>query len=150
MTLSNADGLSRRPCDNSSCRYCLNVESKYEVGNSVGRIIFEEIAQSDWRNHENQDDDIRAILKSKKEGVNLSWQDISSGDEYMKVYLSQYDSLVVLDGILYREWISSNFKTKVIQLVVPRNYVNIVLEEAHDSPSGGHFHVNKTIQKIRK
>ena len=68
----------------------------------------------------------------------------------MKVYLSQYDSLVVLDDILYREWISSNLKTKVLQLVVPRNYVNAVLEEAHDYPSGGLFGVNKTLQKIRK
>ena len=80
----------------------------------------------------------------------MPWQDISSRDEYMKVYLSQYDSLVVLDDILYREWISSNFKTKVLQLFVPRNYVNTVLEEAHDSPSGGHFGINKTLQKIRK
>ena len=62
----------------------------------------------------------------------------------MKVYLSQYDSLVVLDDILYREWISSNLKTKVLHLVVPRNYVNTVLLGAHDSPSGGHFGVNKT------
>ena len=60
------------------------------------------------------------------------------------------DSLVVLDDILYREWISSNFKTKVLQLLVPRNYVNTVLEDSHDSPSGSHFGVNKTLQKIRK
>ena len=53
--------------------------------------------------------------------VKLPWQDISSGDEYMKVYLSQYDSLVVLDDILYREWTSSNFKTKVLQLVFSIN-----------------------------
>ena len=61
--------------------------------------FFEEISQSVWRNRQHQDDDIWAILKNKKEGVKLSWQDISSGDEYMKVYLSQYDSLVVLDDI---------------------------------------------------
>ena len=52
--------------------------------------------------------------------------------------------------MIYRAWISSNLKTKVFQLVVPRNYVNSVLEEAHDSPSGGHFGVNKTLQNIRK
>ena len=90
------------------------------------------------------------MLKSKKEGVKLSWQDISSGDEYIKVYLSQYDLLVVLDDILYSEWISSNFKTKVLQLLVPKNYVNPVLEEVHDSPPNGHFGVNKTLQKISK
>jgi hypothetical protein len=28
--------------------------------------------------------------------------------------------------------------------------VNRILEEAHDSPSGGHFGVNKTLGKIRK
>ena len=80
----------------------------------------------------------------------MSWQDISSEDEYMKVHLSQYDSLVVLDDILYREWISSNFKTKVLQLVVPRNYVNTALEKAHDSPSSSHFGFNKTLQNIRE
>ena len=52
--------------------------------------------------------------------------------------------------MIYREWISSNFRTKVLQLVVPRNYVNTVLDEAHDSPSGDHFGVNKILQKIRK
>ena len=67
----------------------------------------------------------------------------------MKVYLSQYDSLVVLNDILYRD-IFSNFKTNVLHLVVPRNYVNTVLEEAHDSAPGGHFGINKTLQKIRK
>ena len=92
---------------------------------SVGRIIFEEISQSDWRKRQHQDNDIPAILKSKKEGDKLLWQDISSGDEYMKVYLFQYDSLVVIDDILYREWISSNFKTKFLQSVVPRNYVTL-------------------------
>ena len=29
--------------------------SKYEVDDSVGRIIFEEISQSDWRNRQHQD-----------------------------------------------------------------------------------------------
>ena len=53
----------------------------------------------------------------------------------MKVYLSQSDSLVAIDDRLYREWIYSNLKTKVLQLVVPRNYVNFILE-AHNSPSG--------------
>ncbi|XP_058810502.1 uncharacterized protein LOC131675510 [Phymastichus coffea] len=68
----------------------------------------------------------------------------------MKVYTSQWDSLVILDDILYREWISSNLKSKVLQLIVPRNYINTVLEEAHDSPSSGYFGVNKTLQKVRK
>ena len=62
---SNADGLSRRPCDHSSCRYCFNVESKYEISNLVRRIIFEEISESVWRNRQHQDNDIQAILKSK-------------------------------------------------------------------------------------
>ncbi|KMQ90068.1 integrase core domain protein [Lasius niger] len=35
-------------------------------------------------------------------------------------------------------------------LVVPRERVKKILEETHDSPTGGHFGVNKTLEKIRK
>lgn len=33
---------------------------------------------------------------------------------------------------------------------MPRKQVKDILKEAHDSPSGGHFGVNKTLKKIRK
>ncbi|XP_029178454.1 uncharacterized protein LOC114946194 [Nylanderia fulva] len=39
---------------------------------------------------------------------------------------------------------------RAMAIIVPRNFINQVLEEAHDSASDGHFGVNKTLEKIRK
>jgi len=41
-------------------------------------------------------------------------------------------------------------KNIVVQLIVPKTLIKQILEEAHDSPSGGHFRINKTLEKIRK
>jgi len=37
-----------------------------------------------------------------------------------------------------------------LQVVVPCNRINQILVAAHDSPSGGHFGINKTMDKVRK
>jgi len=46
--------------------------------------------------------------------------------------------------------VAPNLETNILQLVVPRHRVKEILEEAHDSSIGGHFGVNKTLEKIRK
>jgi len=38
----------------------------------------------------------------------------------------------------------------VIQLIVPKIRIKQILEESHDSPAGGHFGINRTLEKIRK
>jgi len=61
-----------------------------------------------------------------------------------------WDSLEIKEGILCKRWESPNLRSVVFQIIVPRVLVNRILEEAHDSPTGGHFGVNKTLGKIRK
>jgi len=36
------------------------------------------------------------------------------------------------------------------QVIVPQRCIKRVLKEAHDAPSGGHFGINKTLEKVRK
>ena len=54
------------------------------------------------------------------------------------------------NGILHRKWESPNLQTCIFQIVVPRKRIKQILEETHDSSSGGHFGMNKTLDKIRK
>ncbi|XP_071576157.1 uncharacterized protein [Temnothorax nylanderi] len=42
------------------------------------------------------------------------------------------------------------FNLQAKELVVPRSQAARILEEAHDSSSGGHFGMNKTLSKIRR
>lgn len=98
-----------------------------------------------------KDEAICLILQSKITGTKPLWQDISSKDEFVKIYCSQWDSFVVNNGVLFREWICPDLQSKVLQVVVPRQMASEILKESHDSPTGGgHFGINKTLDKIRK
>jgi len=63
-------------------------------------------------------------------------QDKSKGTT-AKVYWSYWDSLKIQSGILYKRRKTPNLKNTVIQLIVPKSRINQILDEAHDSPSGG-------------
>jgi len=76
--------------------------------------------------------------------------EVPIGDDSAQIYWSYWDSLVLKDGVLYKKWEAPNLRTSFLQLIVPRDQIKEILKEAHDSPSGGHFGVNKTLEKIRK
>ena len=66
-----------------------------------------------------------------------------------KAYWSQWNSLVLKNGVLYRNWESADGKQTHLQLVLPEVRVPDVLKELHNSAAGGHFGVNKTLNKVR-
>ena len=56
----------------------------------------------------------------------------------------QYTNFCFIDGILYhKHHTEPNFET-VYQMLVPWERVSNVLEQLHDSPSAGHFWIEKT------
>jgi len=52
--------------------------------------------------------------------------------------------LSVKSGILFKKWEFLNFKSEILQIVIPRKRIEQILEAVHDYPSSGHFGVNKT------
>ena len=148
----NADGLSRRPCLSEGCSYCAKIDSK-EVSieeNKVARIVLEEDVSVDWRKDQLEDSVISFFLKGKELGRCPLRRDLSLLDSSARIYFSYWDALFIKNGVLYKKWESPNSKLEIFQVVVPRNRIKQVLEAAHDSPSGGHFGVNKTLDKIRR
>lgn len=144
----NADGLSRRPCAEINCSYCNRIDMKKEE--FVGRIVFESDNLENWRKDQLEDPTIAKILLGKEKDQRPSWQEVVSEGSVSKIYWSQWDSLIFKNGVLFRKWESPNLQTSVLQIVVPRKRIRQILEEAHDSSSGGHFGVNKTLGRIRK
>ncbi|GBM65989.1 Transposon Ty3-G Gag-Pol polyprotein [Araneus ventricosus] len=54
------------------------------------------------------------------------------------------------DGVLYRKWESDDGSSCRWQLILPKSRIQEVLRETHDSASGGHFGVVKTLSKTRE
>lgn len=148
----NADGLSRRPCDKIKCSYCEKQEFREDSmeANNIGRIMLSKVELQEWRAAQVQDPTIFLILQAKETGSRPHWQEIAPHDVYTKIYWSYWDALIVRNGVLHKKWESPNLEKVVLQIVVPRSKIHYILKEAHDSPLGGHFGINRTLGKIRK
>ncbi|XP_019888240.1 uncharacterized protein LOC109611168 [Ooceraea biroi] len=149
---TNADRLSRRPYEEAACRYCEKVESRERSNRdrNIGRIVFSEDSRSEWRTDQLRDSIISMFVRAKEIDQRPSWQEIAPNEDAAKIYWSHWDALILEGGVLYKRWVSSNPEGSKLQIIVPRGRIAEILEEAHDSPTGGHFGVNKTLAKIRQ
>lgn len=147
---SNADALSRRPC-REDCKYCNRAEEK-EPALKLNQIRMSaaQINSDKIREGQQEDPDICIILQAMAAGRRPPWKDVSNQSQTTKSYWAQWDSLRLCDDQLYREWESPDGKERILQLVIPKKYIPIILEELHGGTSGGHLGINKTLNKVRE
>jgi hypothetical protein len=96
------------------------------------------------------DPDVGPILQEVETGQCPEWKDIADHSPTYKSYWTQWKSFAVRDGVLKRHWESTNGRSKIAQVVLPRSRVDDVLAELHGGPSGDHLGVNKTLDKVRQ
>ncbi|KAJ8985420.1 hypothetical protein NQ317_017049 [Molorchus minor] len=147
----NADAISRRPCA-ERCSHCKRAENK-EFGSHCRRTAV--VNDDNWETkklceEQQKDEDIKPFIAWKEEGTRPEWKDISNKSTTLKGYWAIWDSLIVEDGILKRLWENTDGKEIRKQIVLPRARVNEVLQEVHGGVGGGHFGVNKTLNKVRE
>ncbi|KAL5016449.1 hypothetical protein ScPMuIL_006038, partial [Solemya velum] len=68
----------------------------------------------------------------------------------VKSYWIQWEQLEISDDVLYRKWFDPATSETRKLLIVPPEMRNEILTLAHDSPTGGHFGIKKTRDKIRQ
>ncbi|GFT70886.1 retrovirus-related Pol polyprotein from transposon 412 [Trichonephila clavipes] len=149
--------LAISPCP-ESCKYCSRIEKKFGVIDPiVHQVTTPSISEFDPWNDESvrkdqlADPEIKPIIEFKESSDEKpSWQDIASFRPITKRYWALCDSLHLRNGVLYRKWESDDGKMFKWQLILSKTRVSTVLEELHGSPTGGHFGVTKTLQKVRE
>jgi hypothetical protein len=117
----NADVLSRRPCYESECKFCSNLEEKdapndatdgtdrrHDCKSNVVRSTTKPTqplllswTRDELRTMQMQDPDIGPIVEWKRHSKRPDGQDISAMSLVTK---SQWESIVMIDEILYRRW----------------------------------------------
>ncbi|GFX73381.1 retrovirus-related Pol polyprotein from transposon 412 [Trichonephila clavipes] len=94
--------------------------------------------------------EIKPIIEFKESSDEKPrWRDIAPFHPTTKRYWALWDYLHLKNGVLYRKWESDDGKIFWWQLILPKTRVSTVLKELHGSPTGGHFGVMKTLQKVR-
>ena len=76
---------------------------------------------------------------------------LPQGSTYLKTLWHQRNYLTLHEGTLYRQWkdIPGGGTQPRLQLILPPQMVTEVLQGLHNSPTGGHLGVSKTLDKAR-
>ncbi|GBO06872.1 Retrovirus-related Pol polyprotein from transposon opus [Araneus ventricosus] len=98
------------------------------------------------QNNRNEERVIAYFSKSLEDRP--SWQEIAPESPATKRNWTLWDSLHPKDFDLYRKWESDDGSSRRWQLILPNSRLPEVLRETHDSASGRHFGVMKTLSKI--
>ncbi|KAJ8919368.1 hypothetical protein NQ315_016461 [Exocentrus adspersus] len=79
-----------------------------------------------------------------------SLAEISNRSPTFKGYWTPWDSFAIENILLNRVWESPDGKERNYQTVLPRKKVPEVLQAVHSGVGGGHFGINKTLDKVRE
>ncbi|GBN71653.1 Retrovirus-related Pol polyprotein from transposon 297 [Araneus ventricosus] len=147
----NADALSRRPCK-ESCKHFSNVIIETDASVKVlPTTSVDPWSSCEIQKAQLEDPTIKPIREKKLNSVDRpSWQEISPESSATKRYWALWDSLHLKDGVLYCRWESDDGSSCRWQLILLKSRIQEVLRETHDSASGGHFGVMKTLSKTRE
>ena len=97
-----------------------------------------------------QDSKISTVLAWKNASVDRpKWEDVSHLDADYKTYWSQWNRLVIRNGILYRRWVCEKTDSDLFELVVPETWRNDIVKMFHADPGAGYLGVKRTVERIR-
>ena len=95
------------------------------------------------------DHEIKLVRSWVEKGERPKWTDVSGMSNRVKSYWSQFQRLCIQDDLLCRIWYEGK-KPEKYQIIVPRDLRKTVLQHCHDSIVGGHFGMQKTLEKVRQ
>ena len=97
-----------------------------------------------------EDATLRLGIQWCQQGTRPTKEEVQRESKAVWSLWSQFDRLVLRDGVLYRLWhVDSPNKDHKLQLCVPRSLIHTVLESLHDSLVSGHFGYKRTLDKVR-
>ena len=144
-----ADGVSGCLYEPDDCQYDVRQGHK-DTDNqaAVNRVVVQGV---DLATAQREDDDLGKLWEFKERSDERPlWADVSALSPTFKAYWTEWDSVVVEDGILYRRWHGGVGNRSRLLPVVPRNMQDLVLGELHSSRAGGHFGRKKTLRRVKE
>lgn len=148
---SNADSLSRRPCE-AGCSHCarqdpdpvcrrLTVPANATEGNDR------------WREAQRIDHDLAPIVRwLGASGERPRWEEVSSESPATKCLVDQWEALRLDEGgVLVKRWeVLGGVGRDAWVVVVPRAKRAEVLRELHAGVTSGHLGEKKTLKRLRQ
>lgn len=160
----NADGLSRRPCQ--ECRYCERQEVKEEVGqhdcegHRMCAISQEEpVSPERWiepwtkeqlRKWQEEDPILCKVLVWVEAGRKPAWKDIRTEGTATRVYWAEFERLQLVDKVLHKKVEKGTSPDPGLRLVAPIVVREQIFTFLHNKRTGGHLGIHRTSRSARR
>ena len=113
--------------------------------------FIENVGAQDIAKAQEMDSDIGHVMQWMKSGKGRPrWSEVATLSEVTKNCWAQWDSLCLRNNVLCRKWESSDGAITRLQMVLPKALREEVLIQLHNHPTGGHFGVKKTLEKVKE
>jgi transposase InsO family protein len=99
--------------------------------------------------YQKNDIDLNFLISWKEKGEKPVWETVSPCSP-VKYHWSRWDTLYLKAGILYRKWENADGHGEKWLVVLPQTLIKFVLTQLHNSVTGGHFGIKKTLSKVRE
>ena len=96
-----------------------------------------------------KDPNIGPLFAWFRSGNRPSREEVSNADSELKCYWTQWDSLELIDGLVYRKFERPDGSNKYSQLLIARAIRHRFLEMVH-SRETGHFAWPKTMEQVQR
>ena len=154
----NADALSRRPVvrvnsDNEESGTCAAARRDNRLHDNLASAENEDQIQyrKSMADLQQEDPDIRPILRLRLQQKGQPCpEEILSESEATKVLWGQWHSLLLVNGVLYRQAARSDGRPPVLQLIVPTVKRTEFIRHCHEGMTGGHRAFRSTLDQVRR
>jgi transposase InsO family protein len=147
----NADALSRRPCPQ-----CENGTLESGPAETADTGVWCRATQlpDRWSKVElaaatSQDGELSEFVSLLAQyGSSIGWEQVVGASRLTKAYWAQRERLILSEGVLYREWTSSDGLQKRLQLVPPEVVRGELMSMSHGGSTGGHLGYRRTKAQV--
>ena len=96
------------------------------------------------------DRNIALVLTSLRQQSRPTGSDLLLSSPCSRHFANLWDSLVLIDNIVYKKFVKKDDSEECLQLLTPTCLTNEILTVAHNAILSGHFGRKKTLQRIRR
>ena len=155
----NSDALSRRPCEREEteppCRQCKSKTASEcpKMNSSIDRSESKVVTLTkDLVCSEQRKDDVTSLLINWMESSEKQqlWSEVEQHSPEVQDLWSQWHTLEIVKGCLYRQYQKPDGTVRYGKIVVPRKLRVPLLMEVHGGMTSGHFGSVKTQERLKR
>ena len=123
-----------------------------DIGTRSAEVIDIDCLTPEIISSEQDNDSVIGLVKNwKVQNQKPTWEMIASAGVELKAYWRQWESMYLVNNVLYRKWENNERQGEIVhQIVLPNSLRRKAFLLLHEATTAGHLGQQKTVSKIRQ